>query len=964
LNILLVVEFQIGLMCQNLQLLLLLLLLCIIIAIMNTENARNTGRRRKPFTLFVLLFGFLLSTTLSCFGFTNEKAFASDCTSMSEEELVAEYGASYEISTPPESTAKLLLLMGIPRSEQRDYLSAMVIWGPVGALRAAEVAPSITDEERCDLVNYGTYLYQQRTVTRQEQDSDSNRETALDQCSNAIDLKILDFFDLGKAICNAVFSVQDGVTMLMQLTGYFAQYRMLVQDSTADTFIDTNRVSHSNGVTTINGRDVANMSVDEVEDALTVVRSAPPNLISSAWSQFLVFTNIAFAILFLIVIYSAATSTGLSNYSIKRILPRLILVAIAINVSYYICAAIVDLSNIVGNSILSLFDSIVNNALSNANFRPTTLAGSAFIPAIFGGVAFIGLNFSIIIILLFVLLIVLVLAVIGTFIMLAFRQVMLTILVIISPLAFVCLLLANTESWFKKWLKAFMELLMVFPILMGVTGACNFVSTIVLMTSGYGTTTTDINQLFSIFMSLILAVLPILLIWPITKRFSGLAGQLVGKVATGAVKVGKTAVAVGSMAATGGASGLAAKAAGGSFVMGAAKGIGGKIGGIASNIEKTAISGNGTFANSKTGKSIRDRYYRQQIGEQAGARRAHQEAIEANPDLAHSSDDYIASAYHGEADKVFKEQVAMEDAKAKASGQSQQEMEDIIKHHKRYGSSSTYSRAKIASAIGRWKPKGNEISNMVNNYGQNDKIINDLLAEKLATTDTGGMTSSSLLDDVKSGKYNINVSIRKKALSGEYDTEKYARTDPDMARLADDIILATQEGDVIGVNDDGSDKLAKQSDVDTILQNYESLIKTTKKSPHTRTQMTGDARKNAIYERYNSPTPNQPVPPGALTGSYNTDASNFNLQYVDNTGTTQYFSGQEMKNMVHRASNLQGPVSQQSLEEGMKKLLDRKIDKDNRNLAQLIKWQKHHPNDQQVKDVLKIAAKVVNERHS
>lgn len=84
--------------------------------------------------------------------------------------------------------------------------------------------------------------------------------------------------------------------------------------------------------------------------------SAGGEMIKNVWNAFVSLANIAFAIVFLIVIYSTAVGGGgqsglLSNYGIKKIMPRLIIVAIAVNLSFYICAAAVDISNIIGNSL-------------------------------------------------------------------------------------------------------------------------------------------------------------------------------------------------------------------------------------------------------------------------------------------------------------------------------------------------------------------------------------------------------------------------------------------------------------------------------------------------------------------------------------------------------------------------------------------------------------------------------------
>ncbi|MEO7904841.1 MAG: hypothetical protein ABIR91_03550, partial [Candidatus Saccharimonadales bacterium] len=69
------------------------------------------------------------------------------------------------------------------------------------------------------------------------------------------------------------------------------------------------------------------------------------------WNIMRGFANVAFVIAFLIIIYSQLTSVGMSNYGIKKLLPRIIIAAILVNVSYWICAIAIDLSNILGYSL-------------------------------------------------------------------------------------------------------------------------------------------------------------------------------------------------------------------------------------------------------------------------------------------------------------------------------------------------------------------------------------------------------------------------------------------------------------------------------------------------------------------------------------------------------------------------------------------------------------------------------------
>jgi len=77
---------------------------------------------------------------------------------------------------------------------------------------------------------------------------------------------------------------------------------------------------------------------------------------------------------FFAIIFSQATSIGITNYGIKRLLPRLILIAIATNISYFICSVLIDAFNILGVGITSLF-AAVNNGEAGAVTVTGTGAG-------------------------------------------------------------------------------------------------------------------------------------------------------------------------------------------------------------------------------------------------------------------------------------------------------------------------------------------------------------------------------------------------------------------------------------------------------------------------------------------------------------------------------------------------------------------------------------------------------------
>ena len=200
------------------------------------------------------------------------------------------------------------------------------------------------------------------------------------------------------------------------------------------------------------------------------------NVMFVAWNLMRSFANIAFIIVFLIIIYSQLANVGISNYGIKKLLPRLIIAAVLVNVSYYMCAIAIDLSNVIGYSIQDFFTNIqtsltnTGNGTMNASIWSTqsitefVLSGGTAAVAGAGGLLIAtGGSIASAIFLLLPVLVGLFLAVLVAFLILAARQALIVVLLIISPLAFVANLLPNTEKWFTEWRKLFTTMLVFFP---------------------------------------------------------------------------------------------------------------------------------------------------------------------------------------------------------------------------------------------------------------------------------------------------------------------------------------------------------------------------------------------------------------------------------------------------------------------------------------------------------------------
>lgn len=208
--------------------------------------------------------------------------------------------------------------------------------------------------------------------------------------------------------------------------------------------------------------------------------SGNDNYVYQAWGTIRNIANVAFVIIFLMIIFSQTTGFGINNYGIKKLLPKMIIGAILVNLSFLLMQIFVDVANILGTS---LYDIIKNSApniktemsfgIFMKNFIGTVGAGALTI----GGVALAGGSGSAFFLLLPVLASA-ALAIVAALLTLAFRQAALPILAILAPLAFVASLLPNTESWFKKWKKILIDALLLYPLAAIIFSGARFAAVI------------------------------------------------------------------------------------------------------------------------------------------------------------------------------------------------------------------------------------------------------------------------------------------------------------------------------------------------------------------------------------------------------------------------------------------------------------------------------------------------------
>jgi hypothetical protein len=202
--------------------------------------------------------------------------------------------------------------------------------------------------------------------------------------------------------------------------------------------------------------------------------------LKQSWSIMRNFSSILIVLVALVMIASQVFSFEfMSAYTIKKVLPRLVIAAILIQLSWFIFTTLVILMNALGSGLYALLTQpfvgvgggdimdiagqIKNNsAIGSAISQGTIFVGLTSAIAIGGLLAFTGgalLSF----ILVAVGVIISVLVAIFTLIV---RKILILLLLTLAPLALVAWILPNTQRFWDMWWKLFSRLLLMFPLIM------------------------------------------------------------------------------------------------------------------------------------------------------------------------------------------------------------------------------------------------------------------------------------------------------------------------------------------------------------------------------------------------------------------------------------------------------------------------------------------------------------------
>ncbi len=182
--------------------------------------------------------------------------------------------------------------------------------------------------------------------------------------------------------------------------------------------------------------------------------------VNVGWVMVRDFTNMGFVVILLVIAFG--TILGSEQYEWKKLLGKFVFTAIIVNFSRTICGVIIDIGQIVmttfvngiaataGGNLINAFQ--LNKILELADgVTPDKLTATAQFVAAVGGITFAAMVLGVMLAFLY---------------MLIQRMVVLWVLIVLSPLAFVLSILPSTQSFPHKWWDQFIANVITGPVLL------------------------------------------------------------------------------------------------------------------------------------------------------------------------------------------------------------------------------------------------------------------------------------------------------------------------------------------------------------------------------------------------------------------------------------------------------------------------------------------------------------------
>jgi len=261
--------------------------------------------------------------------------------------------------------------------------------------------------------------------------------------------------------------------------------------------------------------------------------------VSNGWIIMRDVCNMFFVLILLVIAF--ATILKIENYSYKKWLPKLILMAILINFSKTICGLLIDFAQVIMLTFVNAFKTIgggnlvdmlgvsdwekIDTATKDTSFSDWSALGAYILALIYVIVALVVL--------------------VTMMMMLVMRIVMLWIYVVLSPLAYLLAALPGASQYSSKWWSEFTKNLVVGPVLAffiwlsfvtvqpGATGSSVLGGMATTDTATYGqmatSTTTGGFGTFDLMVKFVISIGMLVAGLKIAQEIGGAAGEIAGK---------------------------------------------------------------------------------------------------------------------------------------------------------------------------------------------------------------------------------------------------------------------------------------------------------------------------------------------------------------------------------------------------------------------------------------------------
>lgn len=256
-----------------------------------------------------------------------------------------------------------------------------------------------------------------------------------------------------------------------------------------------------------------------------------PAGIKRAWSAIKNIATAVLVVLMLVMVISQALGGGpFDAYTIRKLLPRLLVAVILMQISWDLCIWLIRLANDAGNGIRDLLAAPFGGW---GNLRLQDLLGglgdaapgATLLTGLTVGTLAVVINPFSVVLLGFVIL----MAVFTALATLLFRVILIIAAVIFAPLALAAWILPGTEKYFKQWWTNFFKALMLFPLIVSII-VIGRIFAWIISSGGAGTVGP-----FDLFAVLVGYFGPYFLLPKVFKWSGGLLGAAAGIIASNAL---------------------------------------------------------------------------------------------------------------------------------------------------------------------------------------------------------------------------------------------------------------------------------------------------------------------------------------------------------------------------------------------------------------------------------------------